>query len=76
VPVMQPNEGLDPVADDRVRACEQVRIHACFVTESRRSLITELTAVPSHAYPQRDVSCHADLGLGLAQRAWRERRLT
>jgi hypothetical protein len=73
---MKPNERLDPIADDRVGACEQVRIHASFVTESRRSLITELTAAPSHAYPQRDVSCHADLGLDLAQRAWRERRLT
>jgi hypothetical protein len=74
--VVRPNEGLDPIADDRVGARDQVRIHASFVTESRRSLITELTAAPSHAYAQSDVSCHADLGLDLAQRAWRERRLT
>ena len=47
-----------------------------FVTESRHFLIRRLTGGTPRAYSQRDVSCHADLGLDLAQRAWRERRLT
>jgi hypothetical protein len=34
-----------------------------------------LTPPPPGAYSQWHVSCHADLGLDLAQRAWRERRL-
>ena len=38
-PVMRANERLDPVADHRIAAREQIRIHDKFVTGYRRSLI-------------------------------------
>jgi hypothetical protein len=73
---MRRDERVDPVADGCIGKSEQIRVHGDFVTESRPFLIRRLTGGTPRAYSQRDVSCHADLGLDLAQRAWRERRLT
>ena len=37
--MVRANQRLDPVADDRIRALEQIRSHDSFVTELRGFLI-------------------------------------
>jgi hypothetical protein len=69
------DERLDRPADSGISPVDDVHRAAIFPDSADRHA-RGLTSASLRPYPGRvDDFCHADLGLDLASRAWRERRL-